>query len=79
MTEVAEGDEYLMEFMKAQVRDRKADVSSKTPGERKAAQTDIFTMLVEANEEEAGKFKLDDGELVSSSWTFYLFFIQFVI
>jgi len=68
MTEVAEGDEYLMEFMKAQVRDRKVDVSSKTPGERKAdtTQTNIFTMLVEANEEEAGKFKLDDGELIGN-------------
>jgi cytochrome P450 len=54
-----------MEFMKTQVRDRKADVGSKTPGERKT-QSDIFSSLVEANEEEAGKFKLDDGELIGN-------------
>ena len=66
MTEIAEADEHLMKFMKDQVRERKLDIGSKAPGERKAGttQTDIFTMLVEANEVEAGKLKLDDDELV---------------
>ena len=69
MTEVLEADEYLIEFMKAQVRERKAVIGSKTPSERKAdsIQNDVFTMLVRASEDESGKFKLDDEELVR--WT----------
>ena len=81
MTEVLEADEYLIEFMKAQVRERKAVIGSKTPSERKAGsiQTDVFTMLVRSNEDESGKLKLDDEELVRR-WTlppissFFLFF-----
>ena len=65
MSELIDADKYLMEFMKAQVRERKAVIGSTAPGERKAGttQTDAFTMLVKANEDE-GKFKLDDEELV---------------
>lgn len=67
MTEIAEADELLMEFIKAQVRERKAIIGSRAPSKQEAAdaaQTDVFTMLVKANEDEGGKFKLDDEELV---------------
>ena len=66
MTEIVEADEHLMEFMKTQVKERKAVIGSIPPSERKAGtiQTDAFTMLVAANEDEGGKFKLDDEELV---------------
>ena len=74
MTETVEADEYLMEFLKAQVKERKAEIGSRAEGERKADtnQSDAFTMLVEANEDEGAKFKLDDGELVR--WTSNLLF-----
>jgi hypothetical protein len=73
MSEIVEADEHLMEFMKAQVKDRKAVIGSIAPSERKAGttQTDVFTMLVKANEDE-GKFKLDEEELVR--WTLFFFF-----
>ena len=66
MSEILEADEYLMEFMKSQVTERKAVIGSTAPSERKAGtiQSDAFTMLVKANEDEGGKFKLDDEELV---------------
>ena len=67
MSELLEADEHLMEFMKSQVRERKAVIgSTTTPSERKAGtiQADAFTMLVKANEDEGGKLKLDDEELV---------------
>ena len=69
MKEVLEADEQLTEFMKAQVRERKAVLGSTAPSEQNASttQTDVFTMLVKANEDEGGKFKLDDEELVR--WT----------
>ena len=63
MSEIIEADEHLIEFMKTQVRERKEVIGSKALGERKAGD-DAFTMLVEANEDEAGKLKLDDEELV---------------
>ena len=77
MTEIVEADEHLMEFMKAQVRERRAVIGSTAPGERNAdtTQTDAFTMLVKANEDEGGKFKLDDEELVR--WTFLQPFVLF--
>ena len=70
MSELLEADEHLMEFMKTQVRERKAVIGSTTaPSEREAGtiQADAFTMLVKANEDEGGKLKLDDEELVR--WT----------
>lgn len=67
MSELLEADEHLMDFMKIQVRERKAVIGSTAPSERKAGsiQADAFTMLVKANEDEGGKLKLDDEELVS--------------
>ena len=74
MTEIAEADEHLMEFMEAQVRERKVVIGSTAPSEQQAGaiQTDAFTMLVRANEDEGAKFKLDDEELVR--WTLSFFF-----
>ena len=74
MSEIAEADEHLMEFMKTQVRERKADIGSTAPSEHKAGkqlQADVFTMLVKANEDEGAKLKLDDEELVRSVNPFY--------
>jgi hypothetical protein len=66
MTHILEADERLRDFMKVQVKERKADIGSMVSSDRNArtTETDAFTMLVEANEDEGGKFKLDDGELV---------------
>jgi hypothetical protein len=59
----------LMEFTEAQVKERKAVIGSTAPSERNAGttQTDAFTMLVKANDDEGGNFKLDVEELVR--WT----------
>ena len=76
MKEIVEADEHLIEFMKAQVMERKAVIGSIAPSERKAGttQTDVFTMLVKANEDE-GKLKLNDEELVR--WAFFQsFFLE---
>ena len=66
MTHILEADERLRDFMKVQVKERKAEVGSMVSSDRdvRTTEADAFTMLVEANEDEAGKFKLDDGELV---------------
>ena len=78
MSELVEADEHLMEFMKTQVRERKAVIGSTAPGERHAGtiKVDAFTMLVKANEDEGGKLKLDDEELVR--WTFLQSFFFFL-
>lgn len=55
-----------MEFMHSQVAERKADIRARgSDGARR--DNDAFTMLVQANEDEGGKFKLDDQELVRHS------------
>jgi len=68
MSDIIEADEHLMEFMKTQVRERKAVIGSTAPSEWKAGtiQADAFTMLVKANEDEGGKLKLDDEELIGN-------------
>ena len=74
MSEIAEADEHLMEFMKTQVTERKAVIGSTAPSEHKAGkqlQADVFTMLVKANEDEGAKLKLDDEELVRTVNLFY--------
>ena len=77
MSELVEADEHLMEFMKTKVRERKAVIGSTASGERNAGtiKVDAFTMLVKANEDEGGKLKLDDEELVR--WTFLQSFFFF--
>lgn len=64
MREAVEADGHLMEFMKTQVKERRAEIGSIAPSDRKI-ENDLFTMLVQANEDEGGKLKLDDEELVS--------------
>ena len=78
MSELVEADEHLMEFMKTQVRERKAVIGSTAPSERKAGaiQADVFTMLVKANEDEGGKLKLDDEELVRTELSFNHLFLE---
>lgn len=62
-----------MDFMQKQVAERKADIRSQ--GSTDSAQdTNAFFMLVEASENEEGKFKLDDSELVGISFTTFLLF-----
>ena len=58
--------EHLMEFMKAWVKEWKAEVGSMAPSDRNTStsETNALTTLVEANEDGEGKFQLDDGEVV---------------
>ncbi|CAA7270197.1 unnamed protein product [Cyclocybe aegerita] len=64
LNETREANDQLMAFMQDQVEQRKADIRSKVLGKETAA--DAFTMLVEANEDEATKHKLDDVELIGN-------------
>ncbi|KAF8816637.1 cytochrome P450 [Phlegmacium glaucopus] len=66
MTETLKADEHLMEFMKTQVKERKAEIGSMALGNASTTETDAFTMLIEANEDNDGKFKLDDEELIGN-------------
>ena len=59
-----------MNFMQKQVAERKADIRSQGSADS-AQDTNAFSMLVEASENEEGKFKLDDSELVSGSFTIF--------
>ena len=61
--------------MKARVEERKAEIGSMTSSDRNPGmiEADVFTMLVEANEDDGGKFKLDDGELVSQNFQYSFF------
>jgi len=52
--------ETLHEFMHAQIADRKVEARSGAP-----PRNDVFSILVRANEEDGGKYPLDDTELVS--------------
>ncbi|KAJ7759554.1 cytochrome P450 [Mycena metata] len=54
----------LRTFMQQQVTERKAEVAA---GSTRA---DAFTMLVKANQDEAGKYQLDDQELIGNVFLF---------
>lgn len=54
--------ETLRGFMREQVAERTMEVRSGAP-----PKDDVFSMLVRANEEDGGKFPLDDAELVSGA------------
>ncbi|KAK7044671.1 cytochrome P450 [Favolaschia claudopus] len=54
--------ERLHAFMKEQVADRKAAVAAET----KDTRTDIFTLMVKANEDESAKYQLEDQELIGN-------------
>lgn len=62
LKEARQAHEQLMNFMQNQVAERKAETRAGITEGKK----DVFTMLVKANEEEAGKFQLDDGELIGN-------------
>ena len=51
----------LMHFMKQQVAERQTEFRGQTESSKRR---DIFTMLVKANENESGKYRLNDEELV---------------
>jgi cytochrome P450 len=51
----------MMHFMKHQVSERRAELRGHTES---LTRRDAFTMLVKANENESGKYRLDDEELV---------------
>ena len=51
----------LMHFMKQQVAERQPELWGQTESSKRQ---DIFTILVKANENESGKYRLDDEELV---------------
>jgi hypothetical protein len=56
-----------MFFMRAEVAERKARINgsvSSSSTDQHGIGLDIFTALVQANEDEDAKFKLDDQELV---------------
>ena len=51
----------LMHFMKHQVAERRTELRGQTES---LTRRDAFTMLVKANENESGKYRLNDEELV---------------
>ena len=63
MRECYEAQTELRGFMKDQVAERKADIRARGS----AGAKDAFSMLVQASEDEGGKYQLDDTELVSMS------------
>ncbi|KAF9482311.1 cytochrome P450 [Pholiota conissans] len=68
LQECVEAQNELTGFMKAQVQERKAELSSGSDVPR----TDAFSLLVKANEDEGGKFKLDDEELIGNVYIMLL-------
>ncbi|KAJ7662974.1 cytochrome P450, partial [Mycena rosella] len=67
-TRTRKARDRLIKFMQEQVTERKAEVSA---GNTRA---DAFTMLVKANQDEAGKYQLDDQELVRIGNVFLFMF-----
>ncbi|KIK06373.1 hypothetical protein K443DRAFT_674356 [Laccaria amethystina LaAM-08-1] len=62
LKEARQAHEQLMDFMQNQAAERKAEIRAGiTEGKE-----DVFTMLVKANEGEAGKSQLDDEELIGN-------------
>ncbi|KJA21394.1 hypothetical protein HYPSUDRAFT_67739 [Hypholoma sublateritium FD-334 SS-4] len=60
-TEAREATHELKTFMQAQVAERKVEIRSQG-----IAALDVFSMLVEASENEEAKYKLDDSELIGN-------------
>ncbi|KAF9010234.1 cytochrome P450 [Cyathus striatus] len=56
--------EQLMGFMQEQVSQKRAEIRGRDSVDK--GKSDVFTMLVKANEDEAGKFRLDDEELIGN-------------
>lgn len=58
--DVGKAHKTLDAFMHAQIAERRMEVRSGS-----VQKDDVFSMLVRANEDDNGKFPLDDSELVS--------------
>ena len=56
--------DQLTEFMRAQVAERKSEIRAQFSDDISRRRNDAFSMLVKANEQEAGKLRMDDQELV---------------
>ncbi|PPQ69426.1 hypothetical protein CVT24_001475 [Panaeolus cyanescens] len=67
MRRTMEAFDLMTEFMHSQVQERKREIHTK--GEEDL-ESDVFTMLVRANEDEGSKLKLEDDELVSYALDF---------
>ena len=50
--------------MRTQVAERKSEIRAQLSDNISGQQNDAFSMLVKANEQETGKLRLDDQELV---------------
>jgi cytochrome P450 len=66
LKEFSDAHNELMGFMQTQVAERKAELSGRGLDGPSKIGDDAFSLLVKANEDEGGKFKLDDEEVVSS-------------
>ncbi|KJA20056.1 hypothetical protein HYPSUDRAFT_68834 [Hypholoma sublateritium FD-334 SS-4] len=62
MKECFEAQTELRGFMREQVAERKADIRARGSAEA----SDAFSMLVKASEDEEGKYRLDDTELIGN-------------
>ena len=72
MQESFEAKRELIKFMHEQVAERKADINARGSDRPVTEESNVFSMLVRASEEEEGKFKLDDSELVCRLCSVYL-------
>lgn len=72
MQESFEAKRELIKFMREQVAERKADINARGSDRPVTEESNVFSMLVRASEEEEGKFKLDDSELVCRLCSVYL-------
>ncbi|KAF8168572.1 cytochrome P450 [Pholiota molesta] len=66
--EIRMADAEMRNFMQAQIQKKKMEYRSKGDRINFSGQdtADVFTLLVAANEQEEGKFKLDDEELIGN-------------
>jgi cytochrome P450 len=69
MQDCVEGQKQLRGFMQTQVAERKAELNGRGEDGPGKMGEDAFSLLVKANEDEGGKFKLDDEELVRRFYT----------
>jgi len=69
--EINEAQEQLMGFMRSQIAEHKAEIALGSSS-IKEGRNDVFTMLVRANEDEGGKFQLDDQELIGNVYILLL-------
>ncbi|PFH49865.1 hypothetical protein AMATHDRAFT_4487 [Amanita thiersii Skay4041] len=63
--DIATARQVLTRFMESSVAEKKGAVRERAEKTDQGS-SDVFTLLVEANEEEAGKFKLSDSELIGN-------------